>query len=64
MESRQCPTCGSKNIHRSRRQGFYERLVLRIRSQRPYRCMECNGRYYGAEGLPRAQSKGASDGNP
>jgi hypothetical protein len=48
MRYRQCPKCGGTNVHRSRRKGFYERVLLRLRGLRPYRCVGCNHRYFDA----------------
>ncbi len=33
-------------MSRSARRGFFERVVIGLFSLRPYRCVECDGRYY------------------
>ena len=41
-----CPRCGSETLHRSHREGFYERVVMKLVGVRPYRCESCNERFY------------------
>jgi transposase-like protein len=41
-----CPSCHSQELHRSRAQGFYERFVLRVLRKYPYRCDECDFRFF------------------
>ena len=41
-----CPYCKSTHVSRSARKGFFERVVIALFSLRPYRCKECEGRYY------------------
>lgn len=43
---RACPACGGRNVHRSRRHGLLERTLLRLLRLRPYRCPDCNYRFY------------------
>ncbi|MGH9509610.1 MAG: hypothetical protein ACRD2Q_01045 [Terriglobales bacterium] len=55
MHVRICPQCRSYDVHRSRRRGFVERVLLPLVLKRPYRCDGCNSRYYGytfAQPLP------------
>ena len=55
MHVRICPKCRSYDVHRSRRRGFLERVLLPLILKRPYRCDGCNSRYYGyalARSLP------------
>lgn len=47
FRDKSCPCCGSQEVTRSRRQGFFERGVLGMTNIRPYRCMDCDARYYG-----------------
>ena len=42
-----CPFCEGTNLRRSRRRNLFERVVLRLVSARPYRCLSCNRRFYG-----------------
>jgi PilZ domain len=44
---RTCPTCGNKNVHRSRRRGFWEEYLLRFLHICPYHCDACYRRFYG-----------------
>jgi hypothetical protein len=41
-----CPNCAGKDIRRSRRQGFFERYLLPVARLRPYRCDDCDQRFY------------------
>ncbi|HET9402827.1 MAG TPA: hypothetical protein VFO34_17910 [Candidatus Acidoferrales bacterium] len=47
FQEKSCPCCGSEEVTRSRRQGFIERNILGMTAIRPYRCMDCDTRYYG-----------------
>ena len=47
MQVRICPQCHSYDVHRSRRKGFVERVLLPMILKRPYRCDGCNERFYG-----------------
>jgi hypothetical protein len=40
-----CPKCNSEKLHRSRRRGLYERLVLQRKYFAPYRCEACGVRF-------------------
>ena len=46
VEGRKCPECGSGDMRRSRRRGFWERVVLRMVGVKAYRCERCFYRYY------------------
>jgi hypothetical protein len=35
-------------VHRSRRRTFYERWIMRLTLRRPFRCHDCNWRFYGS----------------
>jgi len=41
-----CPACDSSAVDRSARYGTLERLYLTLASQRPYRCRDCDHRFY------------------
>lgn len=41
-----CPRCSSRKIRRSKRKGFWERLILDPAGIRPYRCEECDERFF------------------
>ena len=41
-----CPKCQSRAVTRIPRQDFLERLVLKLRRQRLYRCLHCNYRFH------------------
>lgn len=40
-----CPRCGSKYVRRSHRKGVID-LVFRAVQLRPFRCEDCDGRFY------------------
>src|ERR1019366_9792524 len=44
---RQCPQCGSFDVHRHRGGGPFKRFILQLVFLRVYSCMDCNGRYHG-----------------
>jgi hypothetical protein len=44
-----CPTCGSRNIHRSPSRSMMERFQKRFTSERIHRCHDCNWRGWGLE---------------
>ena len=51
-----CPNCESGKIRRSRRQGFVERVFLRLTLVWPYRCDDCDLRFWGFQReLPRTR---------
>ncbi|MFB3920723.1 MAG: hypothetical protein ACE145_03330 [Terriglobia bacterium] len=47
MATHRCPYCRFQFVHRSRRRGFREKVLLRALSLRPYRCGACGRRHYG-----------------
>lgn len=56
--NRACPRCEGKSIRRSHRVGFMERFVLRASFVRPYRCLDCDKRFYLYDGVvPVAQPR-------
>jgi hypothetical protein len=44
---RTCPQCRGNDIHRSRRCTGLERYLLPLLLLRPYRCADCDQRYFG-----------------
>jgi hypothetical protein len=44
---RQCPRCGSFNVHRHRGGSQIKRTATRLVLMRKYSCMYCNSLYYG-----------------
>ena len=51
-----CPYCKSARVSRSARRSLFERAVLSLLSLRPYRCRECERRYYGFTFLKKDSS--------
>ncbi len=41
-----CPRCGNDDIQRSARKGPLERLWGGLTGLRPYRCQDCNHRFW------------------
>lgn len=41
-----CPHCHSKAIRRSMRRGMIESAILRLIPVRPFRCKDCDRRFY------------------
>ena len=41
-----CPNCESKSVRRSQRKGAFETFVLKLTPVRPFRCRDCNHRFY------------------
>jgi DNA-directed RNA polymerase subunit RPC12/RpoP len=41
-----CPSCSSQRIHRSRRKGFLESGPLTLMFVRPFRCEQCDHRFF------------------
>lgn len=46
-----CPQCGHGVFNRSHRRGYFERRVLALLRMRPYRCGECEMRFYGPDAV-------------
>ena len=44
---RPCPYCGGSEVFRSHRRGPTERYLLRAIGVRPFRCVNCDARFYG-----------------
>jgi hypothetical protein len=43
----ECPACESSSVRRSTRKGFVERVWFRIAFVWPYRCDDCDSRFWG-----------------
>jgi len=43
----ECPVCESVSVRRSTRKGFVERIWLRFAFVWPYRCDDCDSRFWG-----------------
>lgn len=56
-----CPRCGSNDVRRSTRVGSGERLLGRFTPWKPYRCRDCNHRFWA---LPPRQGRPEADGEP
>ena len=41
-----CPLCQSKNISKSKRRGLLESVVFTLIRVRPYRCQDCDLRFF------------------
>jgi hypothetical protein len=46
FNKRPCPHCRSTETSRSHRHGGVERYLLRVVGVLPYRCLECDARFY------------------
>jgi predicted RNA-binding Zn-ribbon protein involved in translation (DUF1610 family) len=46
-QSHICPQCGSHRIHRSLRKGVQDLVLRRMLFQVPYRCEDCDHRFFG-----------------
>jgi len=46
LDKRPCPHCRSTETSRSRRHGSVERFLLRVIGVLPYRCLDCDARFY------------------
>lgn len=47
-----CPHCQSRVMRRSKRRGMFELSILSLVPVRPFRCMECDHRFYGLTSQP------------
>ena len=45
-EINRCPNCESGRIRRSRRRGLVEKVACAVLLVSPYRCEECDQRYF------------------
>jgi hypothetical protein len=45
-ERNRCPRCESGMVHRSHRRGMLERVICAMLPIGPYRCGECDYRYF------------------
>src|ERR1700722_15429883 len=53
-----CPQCSWATVHRTKRQGIWERFVLYPLGYRAYRCELCDFRFLSRSRLPLASSGG------
>ena len=44
---RECPSCRGHDVHRSERRMFPREWLIAMLFLRPFRCLDCNCRYYG-----------------
>jgi transcriptional regulator NrdR family protein len=44
--TRNCPNCKSPETSRSHRRGAIERYLLKTIGVRPFRCLNCDARFY------------------
>ena len=58
---RPCPRCGGSEVFRSHRRGPMERYLLRAVGVRPFRCVNCNARFYRRK-IPTARIAGCQSG--
>ena len=61
ISKRECPWCGRTDVRRSHRRGLIDRGLSRLLRISPYRCEECDRRFYGREARSRV---GARLGGP
>jgi hypothetical protein len=47
LKQRPCPKCQSKETRRSKRRGFFELGLLGLLPVLPFRCRDCDWRFYG-----------------
>ena len=45
-EQKKCPRCSSRLVHKSRRRGLAEKVAYALLQISPYRCGECDHRYF------------------
>jgi predicted RNA-binding Zn-ribbon protein involved in translation (DUF1610 family) len=46
-KSHECPQCGSYLVRLSKRRTWIEHVVCRLLFVRPYRCDDCDARFFG-----------------
>lgn len=49
-----CPRCKSLAIRRTLRDGFVEQMLLRLLKLAPYRCNDCEKRFFDFKATPQA----------
>jgi transcription elongation factor Elf1 len=54
QSTHQCPECSSNNVRRARRHGVLEHMLMKMIRVHPYRCENCEARFYNAV-TPHAQ---------
>ena len=53
-----CPRCQSRILYRTKRKGFWERVILYPLGFRAYRCEDCDARFCTKSNLPIASKHG------
>jgi DNA-directed RNA polymerase subunit RPC12/RpoP len=56
LRERVCPQCGSRRVRYSHKVGLLERFLLPLFSLRPYRCEDCDSRFFGPSIHTRARA--------
>ncbi len=46
LPARYCPLCNGGDVHRSKRRGAIEKAVLPLFLLHPFRCKNCDSRYF------------------
>jgi len=60
----ECPVCESSAIRRSKRKGFVERIWFRLAFVWPYRCNDCDARFWGFQRSYRSSDASLVRGAP
>jgi hypothetical protein len=47
LKRRRCPKCRSRETQRSRRRGTFESVLMALLRLHPFRCRNCDWRFYG-----------------
>ncbi len=58
VTNRRCPSCGCIEVRRSAKKNFFEAALLPFLLARPFRCENCNYRFYGSVLRKRVQVLG------
>ena len=58
VTNRRCPSCGCIEVRRSAKKNLFEATLLRFLLARPFRCENCNYRFYGSVFRKRVQVLG------
>jgi ribosomal protein L37AE/L43A len=61
-DTRECPKCSGLNVRRSHRRGAVERYLLALLQFYPYRCNDCDWRFYGRRYNPVPQREQSCSG--
>jgi hypothetical protein len=55
-----CPLCRGRTTHRSRRDGLIERITHYLLFRSPYRCLDCDHRFFRSRFSHSFESHGVS----